>query len=100
MICYKIKHKPTGLYFKPSRGKSNLSTKGKLYSMQPNITWIGTNISIVIWTCTGKLSKVNKTIVDYFNIDTSSLKSGSYFSIKTFVNVPLEDWEIETYNSE
>lgn len=33
MKMYRIKHKPTGLYFRPLRGKySNLDSKGKIYS--------------------------------------------------------------------
>lgn len=31
MKPYRIKHIPTGLYYKPSNGVSNLSTKGKVY---------------------------------------------------------------------
>lgn len=31
MKAYRIKHIPTGLYYKPSNGMSNLSTKGKVY---------------------------------------------------------------------
>jgi hypothetical protein len=31
MKPYRIKHMPTGLYYKPSNGMSNLSTKGKVY---------------------------------------------------------------------
>lgn len=31
MKPYRIKHIPTGLYYKPSNGMSNLSTKGKVY---------------------------------------------------------------------
>lgn len=31
MKPYRIKHIPTGLYYQPSKGGSNLSTKGKVY---------------------------------------------------------------------
>ena len=31
MKAYRIKHIPTGLYYKPSNGMSNLSEKGKVY---------------------------------------------------------------------
>ena len=31
MKAYRIKHIPTGLYYKPSNGMSNLSAKGKVY---------------------------------------------------------------------
>jgi hypothetical protein len=43
MICWRLKHIPTGLYFKPSkhRSKSNLSVKGKVYTVKPTIKWAG-----------------------------------------------------------
>lgn len=31
-MAFKIKHKPTNLYFDPSTGKNNLSRKGKKWS--------------------------------------------------------------------
>ena len=31
MKPYRIKHIPTGLYYKPANGQSNLSKKGKVY---------------------------------------------------------------------
>ena len=38
MEIYRIKHKPTGLYFKPTKGNGcNLSTKGKIYDT--NYMW-------------------------------------------------------------
>jgi len=41
--CWRLKHIPTGLYFKPSkhRSKSNLSKKGKVYTTRPTIKWSG-----------------------------------------------------------
>lgn len=43
MKFYKIKHKPTGLFFKPSRygSKSNLSKKGKVYNRRPTLRYLG-----------------------------------------------------------
>lgn len=37
---YKIKHNPTGLFYKPVRGldKRNLSKKGKAYNQRPGST--------------------------------------------------------------
>lgn len=42
MELYKLKHKPTGLYYQPVRGtyswrKSNLSKKGKIYQDKRNV---------------------------------------------------------------
>ena len=43
MKFYKILHKPTGLYYKPSRHGSpaNLSKKGKVYERKPSLGWLG-----------------------------------------------------------
>ena len=43
MELWRLKHIPTGLYFKPSkhRSKSNLSKKGKVYTSKPTIKWCG-----------------------------------------------------------
>lgn len=37
---FRIKHKPTGLYYKPSKyhSRSNLSKTGKVYHTKPNIS--------------------------------------------------------------
>jgi hypothetical protein len=52
MICYRLKHIPTGLYYRPSserdiqvggkrqRVKSNLSKNGKIYPQKPSLKWI------------------------------------------------------------
>jgi hypothetical protein len=40
---YKIQHKPTGLFYKPSKygSKNNLSKNGKVYHVTPNIAlWL------------------------------------------------------------
>lgn len=43
MTLYKIRHKPSGLFFKPSRygSKSNLSKNGKVYHRRPSLQHIG-----------------------------------------------------------
>lgn len=38
MEFYKIKHKPTGLYYKP--GSPNLTKQGKTYSKKPTLKFI------------------------------------------------------------
>ena len=52
MIVYRMKHLPTGLYYRPSADvkivigglnyytKTNLSKKGKLYLMKPSFLWL------------------------------------------------------------
>ena len=41
MKAYRIKHVPSGLYYRPAAGgyrkKSNLSTHGKIYKRKPSI---------------------------------------------------------------
>lgn len=43
MIMYKIRHKPTGLFFKPAKYpyKSNLSKNGKVYHTKPSLRYLG-----------------------------------------------------------
>lgn len=36
MKAYRIKHVPTGLYYQPARGGSNLSERGKVYLTNAN----------------------------------------------------------------
>jgi hypothetical protein len=52
-MSYQILHKPTGLFYCPSRKvknragayvKSNLSKKGKIYNISPALGWIGGSI--------------------------------------------------------
>jgi len=70
MKVYKIKHKPTGLYFTPSKGHGNLSTKGKIYSMRPQIHhWLAGGIRLLVRRSdSGKFSKKNQLIIDHFGI--------------------------------
>jgi hypothetical protein len=78
-IGYKIRHKPTGLFYCKSRGvknqaghyvKTNLSPKGRVYSMSPSLSWAGTRIYT-------HLHKENRSKV---------------------INVALSDWEIVAPN--
>jgi hypothetical protein len=40
-IFYKIRHKSTGLFFKPSTsGKCNLSKNGKAYGRKPSLSYL------------------------------------------------------------
>lgn len=93
MKVYKILHKPTGLYFTPSRGSGNLSTTGNIYSRKPSLTvCIGGSVRIIVKTWPSeKLSKKLQTIVDFFNVPKDE-KGGYYFD--KHVNTPYEDWEI------
>jgi len=89
MKLYKLKHKPTGLYYIPSRGRGNLSKKGKVYvERKPSINWALTlRIVIYIWNDSPK--GIHKIIVDYFNLNYNAWK------IDEHVKTKREDWEIE-----
>lgn len=90
MKLYKLKHLPTGLYFTPSRGSGNLSTKGKVYIDRiPDLKWIET-IRIVIYT--NVVSNKNKILMETFDIDTEMWRIDKYFKTDP------TDWEIEELN--
>jgi hypothetical protein len=68
MNTYRIKHLPTGLYYRPSRElyvkgnnpigkyvKYNLSKVGKVYNKKPTLDWLGG----ATFTAPGVLEKVN-----------------------------------------
>jgi hypothetical protein len=91
MKVWKIKHKPTGLFFTPSRGSGNFSTRGKVYSKIPRLEWAYGSARVVIKTWNGqKPSKKNQILIDYFNIRSDK---NSYW-IDTYFPTKEEDWEI------
>ena len=63
MKIYKLKHTPTGLYYIPSKGNGNLSTKGKIYSSKPKIEW-GLTLRIKIFS----FKKFNQVSFDPFTV--------------------------------
>lgn len=89
MNAYRLKHKPTGLYFKPNRGTGNLSEKGKLYvSRIPSMEWVD-RISLYVYPYKKNFSKVETLVVEFFG----SPPANSY---SWWVKTPRSDWEIET----
>ncbi len=92
MKVYKILHKPTGLFFTPSRGHGNLSRKGKIYPERPRLEWAGDTIRLVLKTWSGNyLTKHQKTIIDYFGLKQD--KNGRYW-VDQYFGDQLENWEI------
>lgn len=89
MKVFKILHKPTGLYFKPSNGTSNLSKKGKIYSSNPSLSWIGTTITIKFYP-NGKLNEMQRKIVEHFHLEIPENR----WKVHQYVQVPKSDWEI------
>lgn len=92
MKVYKIKHKPTGLFFTPSKGYGNLSVKGKIYDRVPNEKWYSDTIRIKLhkWA-SEKLNKKELILIDYFGLEKDH--RGGYWVDKHFPTKP-EDWEI------
>lgn len=71
MGIYKLKHKPTGLYYQPVRGrwsgqKTNLSKKGKIYQSSQN-GLMGTGDTIII-NISEKQYNTNKELFDSLGI--------------------------------
>lgn len=90
---YRIKHKPTGFYYTPSKGSGNLSKKGKVYvGRKPSLDYVKV-ITIKLRLYSDRAKKLNKSIIDYFNINIDQER---YFYSKLF-ETNLEDWEIVKY---
>ena len=84
---YKLKHIPTGLFYIPSTGHGNLSSKGKLYQKEPKIQ---TDLRIVIHR-KEKLNKRHQKIMDVFNL---SFPDNGWQGIDKWVTTKESDWEI------
>tara|TARA_R100000541_G_C1874852_1_gene81434 strand:+ start:434 stop:727 length:294 start_codon:yes stop_codon:yes gene_type:complete len=87
MEVYKLRHKPTGLFYQPVKGrwskdKSNLGTRGKLYETHQypkDLHTGGVNIS--------------DTLIKKFNITKINInRFGNYLITNK------KDWEIVVYN--
>ena len=91
MQVYKILHKPTGLYFTPSRGLGNLSSKGKIYPMMPKLKWASGSVRLVIKPRNEKPGKRDRILIKHFNIMHDN--TGRYW-IDKYYPVPDTDWEI------
>lgn len=99
MQLYRIKHKKTGLYYKP-RGNSyngtNLSTKGKIYASSINPLTSDENYKhITIQICSNnKIFKQVKDVVKNLNLYSDH----GYYKIYT-AKIPKEEFEIEYINT-
>lgn len=86
MKVYRIKHLPTGLYYRPASQakitfpgdtyecggktyprpyyvKTNLSKKGKVYSPKPSLKWIGDRIYSHMVPCKSALTRYNEYMI-------------------------------------
>jgi hypothetical protein len=84
MKVYKLKHIPTGLFYTPSRGSGNLSTKGKIYQNKPSLDWCQTIRIKRSYTHTSKLSKL---VTEHFKLDGDGY-------IDRYFKTDIKDWEI------
>lgn len=83
----RIKHKPTGLYYKPSKG-NNLSKNGKVYTTANNVITQYKRYDYLVITVL-KNSTIDKTVgrlSDNFTWNNYD---------KIFYKVPKEEFEIE-----
>ncbi len=87
MKVYKLLHKPTGLYFRPSNGYTNLSKKGRVYKVVPKIEWTK-SIRITLILNNKEPVGVNKILADHFNMITEGQEVTQRFETNE------SDWEI------
>lgn len=88
MKLYKLKHLPTGLFFTPSKGSGNLSSKGKIYiNRKPELKWVE-SIRIVFYPNPVSKSQKNKKLLEFFQIDVNKWRIDECFKTNP------EDWEI------
>lgn len=88
MDVYRMKHKPTGLYYTPSKGSGNLSKSGKLYVRKPDIEW-GLTLRIKFHSFRDKPAGHHKVMMECFGIEW-----GNGF-VDEYVRTCKSDWEIE-----
>lgn len=87
MNPYRIKHKPTGLYYKPSKG-NNLSKNGKVYTTANNVITQYKRYDYLVITVL-KNSTIDKTVGKL----SDNFTWNNYDKI--FYKVPKEEFEIE-----
>lgn len=99
MEIYKLKHKPTGLYYQPVRGrwrgqKTNLSKKGKIYQNSQN-GLMGTGDTITI-NISEKQYNTNKELFDSLGIyDANKRYCSSYHDPEYMLRCKKSDFEKE-----
>jgi hypothetical protein len=104
MTVYRIKHKPTGLFFQPTnRTTANLGCNGKVYTRKPSLKNLDTNLAIRYFSRSGFLSEEIKLLLDHFKIDRNhgSVRiEETWVYINVFVLNDLNDFEIIKYKLE
>ena len=86
---YRIKHKPTGLYYYPGSGRTNLTLRGKIYKTKQNALEYNIDGLIPIYMFNvSKTAEVCKRLIPEIGE-----KLSKYSGCK--VELPREDFEIE-----
>lgn len=99
MELYRLKHKPTGLYYQPVRGrwrskKTNLSKKGKIYQSGKNA--LMGNYNTITINISAKQYKENKEVFDSLGIyDSNRSHFSSYHDPEYMLRCLKSDFEKE-----
>ena len=87
MIFYRIRHKKSGLFYQPTRGryssKTNLGPNGKVYAKKPSFEHI--------------CSPLDVTDRQHEKFGIGELKTRSEWCSKYFMKFVRDDWEIVEY---
>lgn len=92
MRPYRIKHKPTGLYYYPGPGRTNLTFKGKVYKTKQNAFdyyWDGL-IPIYMYNMS-RTAEICKRLIPEIGEKLSKIDK----RLGCCVELPREDFEIE-----
>lgn len=87
MDFYRIKHKPTGLYYRPGQG-NNLTKKGKIYTSGGNVLNYFTN---------GILIRSQGKLTDLLKQHYSNVPDNRPYGIVE-LSIPKSDFVIEPVN--
>ena len=92
---YKLKHKATGLYYRPAGTGSNLSLTGKVYHRKPAIqTWL--TLRFYHWPSKPKkLSALHQLCITAFSLPLDANYKYSHLSERFKIKTHVNDWEIE-----
>ncbi len=92
MRVYKLLHKPTGLFFTPSKGYGNLSVKGKVYVNRPNVAW-GECLTMT-HVPQSDCDMYNKSYYDNNKVGAAIKKWLGGYPTSLYVHTKPEEWEI------
>lgn len=91
MEFYKIKHKPTGLFYKP--GTTNLSKQGKTYSKKPTL-------NLIFWGGYFRVSEALAKELAAKGFMVGKHKRGIFHDPGYHLDVNFNEFEIVTFKTE